>query len=263
MEDKQVRIRQLVLVAEDLEQTRSKIQELLGIEESFRDPPDGGLGVVNVVMPVGDTFLEVISPMRPDATSRRYLDSVGSGGGYMVIVQYPDFDLARARAEAAGARWVWKIDHDDQHQWHIHPKDIGAAIVAIDWSDPPERWRWAGDDWQEHVNTEVVDLLPGAEISARDPQALAARWREMLGGQLKNTPSGGARLVLGQSTIRFEEWDRDHDRMTGIDIRVADRVELERRAKRAGVTIENDAFELGGVSFYIVDASSPTPVSAA
>ena len=248
-----MRIRQVVLVAEDLEQTRSQIQAVFGIDESFRDPPDGGLGVVNVVMPVGDTFLEVVSPMRPDATTRRYLDTTGGDGGYMVIIQYSDFDAARERAEQAGARWVWKIDFDDQHQWHIHPKDVGAAIVAIDWSDPPSRWRWAGDDWPDHVRDDVVDLITGIELSARDPQQLAARWHAMVGGELGSTADGMPQLLLGRSVVHFTGWDRAYDRMTGIDVRPHDRVELHRRAEAAGVRVHGDAFDLAGVTFRLVD----------
>lgn len=251
-----MRIRQVVLVAEDLESTRQQIQDVLGIAESFRDPPDGGLGIVNVVMPIGDTFLEVVSPMRPDATARRYLDSTGSDGGYMVIVQFPDFGAARRRAEDAGARWVWKIDFDDQHQWHIHPRDIGAAIVAIDWSEPPARWRWAGDDWPRHVRTDVVDRITGIEVSARDVQGLRARWHELLGGDLADGVGGTRELVLGESSVRFVRWDKEHDRVTGITIRCTDRSELERRAKASAIDVRDDGFDLGGVRFTLVGSDT-------
>ena len=248
-----MRIRQVVLVADDLELARQSIQSIFGIDESFRDPPDGGLGVVNVVMPVGDTFLEVVSPMRPDATTRRSPAGKGGDGGYMVIVQYPDFEVARARAEAAGAHWVWKIEFDDQRQWHIHPRDVGAAIVAIDWSTPPSRWRWAGDDWPDHVRDNVVDMITGVEFSAREPQKLAERWFEVLGGELASSPDGSPELRLGRSVVHFSPWDRDYDRMTGIGIRVRDRSELERRALLSGVALKADSFELAGVTFRLVD----------
>lgn len=247
-----MRIRQVVLVAEELEPTRELLQRLFGIEESFRDPPDSGVGIVNVVMPVGDTFLEVVSPMRPDATTRRYLDRTGGDGGYMLIVQYPEFAPAVRRAEGHGARFVWKIDFPDQRQWHLHPKDIGGAIVAIDWADSPSRWRWAGDDWQDHVGAEVVDVITGIEVSAPDPGELSRRWQRLLAAEPAGSDGGTTLLRLGESSVTVKPWDREFARITAVNLRVKDRAELERRATELGLTMHHDQIDAAGVTFRLV-----------
>jgi hypothetical protein len=99
-----VRLRQVALVARDLEPVVEAVRHELGLDdtEPFRDPGIAAFGLHNAVMEVGDTFLEVVSPVRPDTTAGRYLERRGGDGGYMVIFQVDD--LAAARARIAG--WV-------------------------------------------------------------------------------------------------------------------------------------------------------------
>ena len=49
-----VRLRQAVLVAQDLEPVASMVQSALGLGEPYRDPRVATFGLVNVVMPIGD-----------------------------------------------------------------------------------------------------------------------------------------------------------------------------------------------------------------
>ncbi len=39
----------------------------------------------------------------------------------------------------------------------------------------------AGPDWQRAVRTDVVDAITAVELAVPDPEATAARWRELLG----------------------------------------------------------------------------------
>ena len=66
-----MRLRQVVIVAHDLETTVGHLTAVLGIAVSFRDPGVAEFGLVNAVMPVGDTFLEVVSPVAATADSPR------------------------------------------------------------------------------------------------------------------------------------------------------------------------------------------------
>ena len=82
-----MRIRQIALVARELEPTVSAICDVLDLEVGFRDPGVKLFGLSNAVIPVGDTFLEVVSPTKKDTTAGRLLDRRGGDGGYMVILQ--------------------------------------------------------------------------------------------------------------------------------------------------------------------------------
>ena len=54
-----MRLRQVALVASELEQSVEALCGVLGIEVAYNDPNMVAFGLVNAVMPVGDTFLEV------------------------------------------------------------------------------------------------------------------------------------------------------------------------------------------------------------
>src|SRR5262249_31391618 len=104
-----MRLRQVVIAARDLEETVAHLTTVLDLEVAFRDPAVAEFGLVNAVMPVGDTFLEVVSPVASTAPARRFLDRHGDGG-YMVILQSAALDEDRRRLAALGVRVVWQMD---------------------------------------------------------------------------------------------------------------------------------------------------------
>ncbi len=91
-----MRLRQIALVAQDLQKARADIVAVLGLGADYADPGVGHFGLENAVWPIGDTFLEVVSPKQAGTTAGRLLDKRGGDGGYMTIFQVDDI--------AAGAR---------------------------------------------------------------------------------------------------------------------------------------------------------------
>ena len=57
-----VRLRQVVLVARDLEAVAGALRQPLGLGAPFHDEGVGHFGLRNAVMALGDTFVEVVSP---------------------------------------------------------------------------------------------------------------------------------------------------------------------------------------------------------
>jgi hypothetical protein len=170
------RFRQAVVAARDLEGAVEALRAALPLGEPYADPGVGLFGLRNAVMPLGDTFVEVVSPVQDGTSAGRFLDRHGDGA-YMAMFQVEDLAGARARAAALGLREVWGIELDDISAVHLHPADIGAAIVSLDQPVPPEAWRWAGP-WEPHGELHTTGLT----LTARDPEALGGRWSEVLGG---------------------------------------------------------------------------------
>ncbi len=127
-----MRLRQIALVAKDLAAARADISAVLGIDYAYDDPGVGKYGLRNAVFPIGDTFLEVVSPKEPGTTAGRLLEKRGGDGGYMVILQVDDLAQALARVKDASARIADQRDKDGAAFTHIHPKDIGGAILSLD-----------------------------------------------------------------------------------------------------------------------------------
>jgi len=188
-----VRLRQAVLAARDIERTQ-KLLEAAGLRDPFVDPGVKEFGLTNAVYPVGDAFLEVVSPIQDGTTAGRYLDRRGAGDdavGYMVIVQVDDLDAVRARAESLGIRTVWKIDLDDIRASHLHPRDVGA-ILSVDQPVPPSSWRWGGPGWGQRA---VGGRLRGMDVSGAD----AERWAALLDREVE----GDAITFDDDTYVRF------------------------------------------------------------
>jgi catechol 2,3-dioxygenase-like lactoylglutathione lyase family enzyme len=249
-----MRLRQIALVARDLDSARAEITGVLGLDYAYDDPGVGKYGLCNAVFPVGTTFLEVVSPQAPGTTAERLLGKRGGDGGYMVILQVDDLAAARARVHDAGARVVDQIDRDGAAFTHIHPKDIGGAILSIDRMIPKERWEWGGPHWTEHVRTDVSVAIIGAELQAEDPGRMASRWAAVLGRTAAKANSGW-RIALDEGEIRFVAvQDGRGEGLGGFDVAVRSPDEVRRRAEAMGLTNPHGQIVLSGARLRLVAA---------
>lgn len=230
---KRVRIRQIALCAPDIRPVERAVEAALDITPVHRDAPGAPIWMFNGVFPVGDTFLEILQPERPEAPTQKFLDKQGGAAGYMLILQVDDLDRAKARAGAAGVRVVWDLPVREYHgvtggAVHLHPADTGGVLTSLDWMAEWDSWAWAGRAWPWHRRTSVVSGIVGAEIAASQPDRVAARFAELLGRDVG--ADGGIRLDEG--SLRFVQAPAgQRDRLTGIDMTATDR-------KRVGETFE-------------------------
>jgi Glyoxalase-like domain len=238
-----VRLRQAVLVAAELEPVESALRSALGLGEPFRDPGVAEFGLRNAVFALGDCFLEVISPDRPDTAAGRYLDRRGGDGGYMVIFDLTDLEGARLRAERSGVRVVWQIDLPDISGTHLHPADMRGAIVSLDRSRPYGTWRWGGPKWTGQTGTGAPGRLAAITVAVADPSAAAARWAQVLGVPIVEGKAAALRLDGGE--VRFIA-ARDERGEGLVEIEIEDSPDLG-----AG----DEAIELGGVLLRGVQAA--------
>jgi hypothetical protein len=242
-----MRLRQIALVAEKLEPVVSDLCAVLDVEVCFRDPGVAEFGLVNALMPIGDCFLEVVSPKQERTTAGRLLARRGGDGGYMVILQTDDLRRSRRRAEERGVRIVWEIALPDVATVHLHPRDIGGAIVSLDQPRPPESWRWGGPDWQRHVRRGTVSRIVGATLEALDPEAMAARWADVLGLE---SPAP-LELSLEGSVLRFVAAGARGEGLRGIEIETRDRRRVLEAARERGCEVSENSVLLAGTEIAL------------
>ncbi len=200
-----MKVRQLALAASDLAATRSTLFSLLGVPDDFADPGVGEFGLVNSVMALGDTFLEIVSPDAADTAAGRTLARYDTDAcGYMMLFQVTDFARFDAHLDALGLRKVWQTERPEVSACHVHPKDIGGAIVSFDEMRPPQSWLWAGPDWETRRARHVTRIL-GCTVAAPNPEALGERWAEVLGEPLVN----GRITFSDQTFVDFSAIDGD------------------------------------------------------
>ena len=250
-----MRLRQIALVGEDLAARKADIEAVLGLGEPFADPGVGSFGLVNAVWPVGDTFLEVVSPKQDGTTAGRLLEKRGGDGGYMAIFQVDDIGVARQRLKDHGVRVVAEADRKDGvFMSHLHPKDIGGAIVSVDQMTPKERWEWGGPDWKANVRTEVSAEIVGCEIQADDPAAMSARWAEVL-GLTRSQQDGVWTLATEGGEVRFvEARDGRGDGLGAFDVAVRDPEAVRAKARDRGLVDTAGDVVLCGTRVRLVKA---------
>jgi hypothetical protein len=172
------RLRQAVLAATDLDAVVGRLRQALGLGEPFSDPAVATFGLRNAVFAIGDTFLEVVSPVEPNTAAGRLLDRRGGDCGYMLMFQVEDLPAARERAAENGVREVFEVELADMAEVHLHPADMAGAIVSLSTPQPAASWRWGGPSWEQRS---VPGGLLGTTIAVADANAVQARWRAVIG----------------------------------------------------------------------------------
>lgn len=218
-----MRLRQVAFAARDLDAVVDRLRVVLDIAGSFNDEGVGLFGLRNAVMPVGDTFLEVVSPIKADTAAGRYMARRGGDCGYMVMVQTEDSDRDRRRAAELGVRVVWSIDLDDIRGTHLHPRDLGGALLSLDAPVPSVAWRWAGPDWQRQRASQVARAIVGVEMQCEDPEKVADRWAALLGRATEPGPGGLLEIALDEGVLRFAPGPPGGDGVTAVDVAAIDR----------------------------------------
>ncbi len=144
-----------------------------------------------------------------------------------------DIDLPRARAA------------------HIHPRDVGGAILSLDWMDGWDHWEWGGPVWRDHVRTDVSTAITGAELQGADPDAMSARWARVL-GVAREAAGDGWRIALEDSELRFvPARDGRGDGLRAFDVAVRDPAAVRAAAQARGL-IRDGEVTLCGTTVRLV-----------
>lgn len=195
------RLRQAAVLAADRDVITKLIGGAFGLEVCHQADTMDEFAMSNALFAIGTQFVEVATPLDDSSPAGRLLEKRGEGG-YLIILQTDDIDEARERAEAAGAIVTIELERPDALELHLHPKTTAGVGLALDWMDVPDSWRWAGPDWERAVRTDVVLGLAGLTVSADDPDAVAARWGEILATDVDTGPDGSM-IWLDEGWLRF------------------------------------------------------------
>jgi hypothetical protein len=204
-----VRLRQVALVASELEPAVDAICANFGLVVAYRDPEVAAFGLVNAVMPVGHQFLEVVAPTREGTAAGRQMERIGGDGGYMVICQVSTLeeqDAARQRASALGVReaFAHRAEEGRSSICQFHPGDTGGSFLEVDCDTTAGGWSPAGPDWESSVRTDRVRAISGVTIGSPEPELTASTWAAILG-----IPVTDVRIVLENGvSIAFVPADR-------------------------------------------------------
>ena len=248
-----IRLRQICLVAPQLEPVVPDICGIMGLNVCYRDGNVAKYGLENALMPVDTILLEVVAPTEPGSAAGRFLDKTGGHGGYMAIFCCDDPDARGTHANAMGVRTANVIDHPPYHGVQLHPRDCRAAFIEFNHTDGSDdilgAYPPAGPDWQQSVRKDMTEALTGVEMQSPDPAGLARHWGRIIGVAVSKNAAGEAELKLPNASFRFVPGESEI--MSALTFRVVDAARICDAARANGYGVSDDAFCLGGVMFRI------------
>ena len=246
-----MRLRQIAIACKDVDAVAVDLATVFGLKIAYRDPHIIHYGLENAILPAGAAFIELLAPVRPDASAARFLARRGGDAGYMLIFQVVDVAAERARIAGLGVRVVDDLENPDYRAAHFHPNDFGGVLASVDEQkivadhlDPYGDWRPAGADWRDALTPDVRDLT-GATLASSDPAGLAARFSELLARPLAEP----WRLPLDRGELRFVAGEASGTAISAIELQVADPAAAMARARGADLDVTPEGVRIGGVLF--------------
>jgi hypothetical protein len=240
-------IRQIVMVSGLRDPIVNNLCELFNFEVAFNDPGVAHFGLENAVIPIGTDFLEVVSPVEENTTAGRYLNKRGGDGGYMIIIQVDKFEDSQKLVNEYNIKTVWETDLPKAKAMHLHPKQMGGAILSLDWMEPKESWKWAGPNWEENISGPIKGI-DGVEIQSDDPELMLNTWLRVLGGVERDHEN---KILLDNTWIKFSQaTDGRGPGISAFSLKAENSNEIIERAQNLGFMVE-DKITIGGVKFYL------------
>lgn len=252
-----LRLRQLCLVAHDLEPVVEDLKAVFDIEVCHRDPAVARYGLHNALLPIGNSFVEIVAPTKDGTAAGRYLERRKGDGGYMVILDTDELERWQKHVDAIGVRVAARLVSDGYRGLQLHPRDTGGTLLEINWSeagaDLNAAYHPAGSGWHAYVRTTVARAIVGAELQSDRPERLAAKWSEILKRSARPI-DGEWQIDLDNATLRFVAARDDRgEGLTGIDLEVADRDRVRDVAEGRGLAVTDRSVLIGGVRFNLTE----------
>ena len=240
-------IRQIVMVSGLRDPIVNDLCKLFNFEVAFNDPGVAHFGLENAVIPIGTDFLEVVSPVEENTTAGRYLNKRGGDGGYMIIIQVDKFEDSQKLVNEYNIKTVWETDLPKAKAMHLHPKQMGGAILSLDWMEPKESWKWAGPNWEENISGPIKGI-DGVEIQSDDPELMLNTWLRVLGDVERDHEN---KILLDNTWIKFSQAiDGRGPGISAFSLKAENSNEIIERAKNLGFMVDGK-ITIGGVKFYL------------
>ena len=221
--------------------------KLFNFEVAFNDPGVAHFGLENAVIPIGTDFLEVVSPVEENTTAGRYLNKRGGNGGYMIIIQVDKFEDSQKLVNEYNIKTVWETDLPKAKAMHLHPKQMGGAILSLDWMEPKESWKWAGPNWEKNISGPIKGI-DGVEIQSDDPELMLNTWLRVLGDVERDHEN---KILLDNTWIKFSQAiDGRGPGISAFSLKAENSNEIIERAQNLGFMVD-DKITIGGVKFYL------------
>lgn len=151
------RLDHLAIAVHDINEALGFFRDALGLEVTNTDIEEGQ-GVVVAFMPVGDSELELIEPVKTDSGVARFLSGRGPGLHH-ICLEVDDLDAAMDRMREHGVQLIDEepyVGTGGRRIAFIHPKSAYGVLVELYETLPGDHSRRRLEDVAELRNRIVV-----------------------------------------------------------------------------------------------------------
>ncbi len=247
-----LRFRQVCLVAPALEPVATDLSFILGLDICFRDPAVGKYGLENALWPIGDMFIEIVAPTKPDTAAGRFLARSKGHGGYMAIFDCDDPRTRGTHCESIGVTKIVDHDHGAYTGVQLHPRDCRAAMIEFNHTQggdaDPVHYAPAGPDWARYRRKDQTRRIRAIDVETPAPLELAAHWGKIVQRRVEAQADGTPTLQFAEADIRFVQAAPGAPECIGaLTVDCADPDGVLRRAASRGYVPFAGAFHIAGV----------------
>jgi hypothetical protein len=247
-----LRLRQICLVAPELEPAVDQVRHIFGVEVCHRDEAVAKYGLANALFVFGHQFLEIVAPVRAGTAAGRFLERSGGRGAYMAIFDTHDPERRRGHVESLGVRIAHAMDVPGFRGIQLHPRDARATMLEFDRSDGNEQldghyWP-AGEHWHAQQRLDRVAGIPWINVATPEPADLAAHWSRVIEAPLRTDEQGRPALCFDLGAARFVAAPAGTPEcLAALHVEVGDPAAVRSAAAGLGLPSVGGGFRLCGV----------------
>ena len=126
------KIEHIALAVEDLETAVTHYKEVWGLEVEHRERVEDQ-GVEEAMLPLGDSYLQLLGPTGPDTTVGRFVASKGEGLHH-IAYEVDDLEASLAELKAKGVRLIDEVPRKGGRGHmvaFVHPKSNHGLLVEL------------------------------------------------------------------------------------------------------------------------------------
>ena len=230
-----VKLRQVILAADEVGPAAAELCDTFGLACGFADVmlADIGMDDESIILGNGETYLEVVAPLRPDTGVAGWLSRGGGPGGYCLSIQTNSLAPFRERAERLGIPLIFDLEAHGYRMIQLHPKPTGL-LLELDEIPDADAWFWDQTAKEIPADPHIHDVV-AVEVSSPDPRGQARLWGELFDVPVREQ-DGRHELAIGDRTVTFVAGERSF--LSGIEL-----------ARVPGHLVHADRVELSGVRF--------------